>query len=269
MYFIKTENQVKIAIEDINPEGNKTVFFIHGWPLNRKIFEYQFNVLVPHGFRVIAMDIRGFGDSDCTAGGYDYDSLANDVYDVIRTLNARNVTLTGFSMGGAIAVRYLSRFKGHGIQKLALLAAAAPSFTKRPDYPYGMTPQAVNALIERAYVDRPQMVADFGQKLFARPQSENLKTWFKEIGWSASGLGTIHTAESLRDEDLRGDLKMINVPTGIFHGKKDQICPYEFALVQHQSIRNSQLFPYEESGHAVFYEELALFNKQFFDFISL
>lgn len=268
MYYIKTDGGVKIAVEDIYPKGRHTVFFIHGWPLSRKIFEYQYNVLPSCGFRCISVDLRGFGQSDSPADGYSYNQLANDIYTVVQNANVRSMTLAGFSMGGAIALRYMTLYRGFRVSKLALLAAAAPCFTQRPDYPYGMAKEDVNQLINKIYRDRPQAVAEFGEQLFAVPHSGDLRDWFKDISWSASGHGTIQTAISLRDEDLRPDLKHVNVPTGIFHGKKDLICPYDFALQLHDSIKNSKLYTFEESGHAVFYDELEHFNEHFLGFLS-
>ena len=268
MYFVNVGQNVKIAVEDLNPQGKETVFFIHGWPLGQRIFEYQTNVLPQLGFRVISMDLRGFGQSDTTASGYDYNTLASDVYKVINSMRIRDCTLVGFSMGGAIAIRYMSLFGGHKVKKLALLGAAAPSFTQRPGYPYGMTRDAVDQLIAQTYTDRPQMALDFGSMLFASNPSESLRQWFTDISWDASGLGTIETAISLRDEDLREDLKSIKVPTGIFHGKLDKICPYVFADLMHQGIQDSKIYPFEHSGHAVFYDELEKFNQEFINFLQ-
>ena len=91
-------------------------------------------------------------------------------------------------MGGAIALRYMRLFRGQGVKKLILLAAAAPSWTQRPDYPYGLTREAVNALIHQASTDRAQLAHDFAhQQLFASPQSEAAKNWFEDLALSASG----------------------------------------------------------------------------------
>ncbi|GAK07290.1 alpha/beta superfamily hydrolase [Geomicrobium sp. JCM 19038] len=62
--------------------------------------------------------------------------------------------LAGFSMGGAIAIRYMARHEGKGIRKLALLGAAAPVFTERDDFQFGIPKDNVNGLIEGAYEDR-------------------------------------------------------------------------------------------------------------------
>lgn len=268
MFYVPVRDGVKLAVYDLNPTGGETVFFVHGWPLSHKIFEYQENLLVQCGYRVVSMDLRGFGASDTPACGYSYDRLADDIYTVVRKLCLPPFTLVGFSMGGAIALRYMARHHGFGVKKLALLGAAAPSFTKRPGFPYGVTRESVNELIEQARTDRAQLSTDFSNRLLACPHSEAIKKWFRDISLGASGIATIATGCSLRDEDGRGDLKKAHVPTGVFHGKKDEIVPFELALVQEEAICGSVLFPFENSGHGIFYDELELFNQRFLEFLK-
>lgn len=85
-FYIRVDRDVKVYIVDINPAGRKTVFFVHGWPGNHNLFEYQFNYLLQKGYRCIGMDYRGFGQSDRPWTGYDYDQLADD----IRSINRLN-----------------------------------------------------------------------------------------------------------------------------------------------------------------------------------
>lgn len=269
MYFITVNNNVNIAVDDVNPFSKKTIVLVHGWPLSHDMYEYQKDVLCEEGYRIVSIDLRGFGLSDAPCNGYTYNQLANDLYEVVTTLRLNPFTLVGFSMGGAIVLRYMTLFHGYNVCKLVLIGAAAPSFTKRPGYPYGMTKEQVDALIIQAYEDRPQMVTDFNKSFFATKKTPALEDWFKTLGFNASGIGTIKTAISLRDEDLMSDLSNVTVPTGIFHGKQDKICPYEFALIMHDSIPNSILYPFEYSGHGVFYEELKLFNQCFLEFLRM
>jgi non-heme chloroperoxidase len=268
MYYIEVERGVKILVNDLNPAGKRAIFFIHGWPVNHKMFEYQFNILPEWDYRCISIDLRGFGDSDKPWAGYSYDRLADDVYSVIRSLNVKELILVGFSMGGPIAIRYMARYMGYKVTKLALLSAAAPSFTKRPGHPYGLPVENVDALIAQTYKDRPEMISMFGKMFFASQITESFSAWFNSLAWTASGNATIKTAKSLRDEDTAADLAKIKVPTGIFYGLLDQICPYELALELHNGIENSKLFPFNQSGHAVFYDQLELFNKEFINFLN-
>jgi non-heme chloroperoxidase len=269
MPYVEVETGVKIFVEDLNPSGEHTVLFIHGWPANHKMFEYQFNQLPKYGIRCMAMDIRGFGKSAKPWEGYSYDDLADDVSCVIETLELDNITLVGFSVGGAIAVRYMSRYEGCGVAKLALVAAAVPVFTQRPDYPYSLPVEEVNKLICQTYTDRPKMISEFGKKFFASNVSPQFLNWFSGLGLEASGHATARLAKSLRDEDLRRDIPQIAVPTTIFHGVHDQVVAFANAEITHQNIRRSRLIPFECSGHGLVYDEADKFNYCLTQFVCM
>ncbi|MDP9701671.1 pimeloyl-ACP methyl ester carboxylesterase [Paenibacillus intestini] len=265
--YVQVEPNVKVYVEDIG-EGTP-VLFLHGWPVNYKMFEYQLNVLPNHGIRTIAMDFRGYGLSDKPSTGYDYDRMADDVRAVIDDLGLTDAILAGFSMGGAIAAHYMARHQGHGVSKLALLSAAAPVFTQREGYPYGLTPDELNEqIIEPIFTDRAKLLDTFGGMFFAKKHSQPFMQWFHALGMEASSYGTINSAMALRDEDLRGELKTIQVPTAIFHGKKDEICPFEFAEEMHKAIPSAEMVVFEESGHGAFYDELEKFNAELIRFIQ-
>ncbi|MGG7096161.1 alpha/beta fold hydrolase [Clostridium sardiniense] len=267
MYYQKVGKDVKIAVNDVNPSGNPTVLFIHGWPLTSEVFEYQYNILPKYNIRCISIDIRGFGKSDKPFEGYSYDDLADDLYKIIKNIDVKSLILAGFSMGGAIAIRYMARHKGYKVSKLALLGAAAPSFTKYPGYPYGTSKEDVDAIIKVIYKDRPKAINDFGKNFFASNISEEFRSWFLRVSLKSTGYATIKTAISLRDENMFDDLKCIKVPTGIFHGMLDEICPFEFALELNKNIHGSTLYAFEESGHGLFYDQLDEFNKRLIKFI--
>ena len=269
MFYITSSDNVKIAVYNFDCGGKHTVLLIHGWPLSHKMYEYQIERLVACGYRVVTLDLRGFGSSDAPACGYTYDRMAADIYEIIRTLQLKDISLVGFSMGGAIALRYMNIYQGYGVKQLILLSAAAPTWTKRPGYPYGLTKEYVDGLIEQARSDRPQLAYDFSHKqLFACPQSEAAKNWFEDIALSASGIATVKTAISLRDEDGKKDLKAVKVPTVIIHGAKDVVVPDDLVIIQHKEIPGSQLYTLSNSGHGITYDELERFNRIFIGVID-
>jgi len=267
-YYVQVENGVNIYVEDINPTSNKAILFLHGWPASHEMFEYQFDHLPAMGYRCIGIDTRGFGKSDRPWDGYSYDRLADDVRTVIDMLGLENITLVGHSMGGAISIRYMARHRGHKVAKLVLAGAAAPIFTQRPDFPYGKTFAEVNSLIEATYKDRPKMLSDFGDIFFARYLTKGFIDWFHGLSIKAAGHSTIKGLITLRDEDLRQDLPLIQVATLIMHGKHDQVCPFVLGELMHQSIQNSTLIPFEHSGHGLFYCEKEKFNEELAKFVG-
>ncbi|GAB7388473.1 alpha/beta hydrolase [Bacillaceae bacterium] len=267
-YYVKVEPDVKIHVEDVDPGGGKPILFIHGWPANHKLFEYQFDQLPKMGYRCIGMDIRGFGNSDKPWRGYDYDRLVDDVRGVVEALKLRSFTLGGHSVGGAIAIRYMARHNGYGISKLALFAAAAPSFTRRPDFPYGLPKEAVSQLIQETYNDRPKMLQGFTDMFFFQKITGPFSDWFFQLGLQAAGWSTAALAASLRDESLFSDLGKIRVPTLILHGIHDKVCPFPLAEALNKGIKNAKLVPFENSGHGLFWEERDKFNRELAQFIE-
>lgn len=261
-YSIKVEQDVNIFVHDINPYGKKTILFVHGWPLSHRAFEYQFNVLPRMGFRCIGMDTRGFGNSSKPLGGYDYNRLAEDVRCVVDALKLRDFVLGGHSMGGATVIRYMSRFNGYGVSKLALFAAAAPSLTMRPNFPYGLPREDVTKIIQSVYENRPQMLLDTAPMFFHQPITKALSDWFFQLSFEAASWATAECAKTFRDESLFADLPRIQVPTLILHGIHDRVCLFPLAEAMRQSIRNSRLVPFEHSGHSLFFEEKDKFNME-------
>lgn len=269
-YYIRVERDVKVYIEDINPTGKKTVFFVHGWPGNHNLFEYQFDYLPQMGYRCIGMDYRGFGKSDRPWTGYDYDRLSDDIRCVVNEMELRNFTLLGHSTGGAICVRYMARHREYGVSKLVLCAAAAPSLIQRPYFPYGLKREDVLNIIQGVYTDRPQTLRAFGNMIFYNPVSQALSDWIFQLGLQAAGWSTAAIANTWLDEEgLFGDLKKIHVPTLILHGINDQVCLFPLAIAQNESIKNSKLVPFEYCGHFLFYDQLDKFNEELIEFLEI
>ncbi|WP_141433289.1 alpha/beta fold hydrolase [Bacillus sp. 03113] len=265
-HYVRVEKNVKLYVEDVGK--GKPVVFIHGWPVNYKMYEYQENILPSKGIRFIGIDLRGYGKSDHPWDGYTYDRMADDIKEVIDQLKLEDVTLAGFSMGGAVSIRYMARHGGHKVSKLMLFGAAAPVFTKRNDFPYGTPKKEVDALIMSTYQDRPKTIEDFGKTFFYQQHSPAFHQWFNQLGIDANPHATIKGLEALRDEDLRADLPKINVPTLILHGANDKVCTFPLAIEMHKGIKNSKLVRFEKSGHGLFYDEKDKFNQEILNFVQ-
>lgn len=265
-YYIDVEPNVYIYVEDINPTGSKTILFLHGWPGDHSLFEYQYNQLPKLGYRCIGMDIRGFGLSSKPWEGYDYNRLSDDVRGVVDALQLKNITLLGHSTGGGIAVRYMARHQSHGVTKLVLCAAAAPSLIQRPNFPYGLTKQAVLDIIQLTYKDRPAMLKNFGGMIFHNFVTPELSDWIFGLGLQASSWATAAVANSWLTEELFKDLETIHVPTLILHGLNDQVCLFPLAVAQKNGIRTAKLVPFECCGHFLFYDQLEKFNQELIQF---
>jgi len=264
--YIKVEPNVRLHITDAG-EG-RPIVLIPGWPLSDEMYEYQYSELIKHNFRVIGITLRGFGKSDKPYGDYDYGVHAMDIKKVFHKLQINDAVLGGFSMGGAIAIRYASLDDGAHVAKLALFGAAAPVWTQRDDFPYNLPKSAVDDLIKQNYKDRPKLLHDFA-KIFSAKETalnEGIGNWLYGINLSASSYATAECLKALRDTDLRSDIEKIAIPTLIMHGKKDKICSFDLAEQMNAGIRNSHLVAFENSGHSLFLEETEKFNAELIKF---
>ena len=268
--YIEVERNVHLHITDAG-EG-RPVVLIPGWPLSDEMYEYQYNDLMNKNFRVIGITLRGFGKSSKPYGvsDYDYDTHSRDIKSVLDQLDIKDAVLGGFSMGGAIVIRYIVKYNSAHVSKLVLAGAAAPSWTQRENYPYNLPSASVDELITLTFQDRPKLLSDFA-KIFSATEktlNEGIGNWLNKIGISASAYATAQCLYALRDTDLRDDLKKINIPTLILHGKKDKICSFDLALQMEAGIKDSQLVSFENSGHSLFLEETKKFNDELIKFAT-
>jgi pimeloyl-ACP methyl ester carboxylesterase len=264
--YVKVEPKVYLHVTDAGK--GRPIVLIPGWPLSDEMYKYQYSELIDKKFRVIGITLRGFGKSDKPYGGYNYDVHASDINKVLTKLDVHDAVIGGFSMGGAIAIRYISKYNGAHVSKLALFGAAAPSWTQRKDFPYNITKNAVDDLIELNQKNRPKLIASFSRIFSATEHSLNkeINNWLNGICLSASAEATAQCLFALRDTDLRKDVEKIKIPTVILHGKKDKICSFELAEQMNARISDSQLVAFEKSGHGLFLEETPKFNDELIKF---
>jgi pimeloyl-ACP methyl ester carboxylesterase len=171
-------------------------------------------------YRVVLYDVRGHGKSDLTAAGYDLDTLARDLTQVIRAYrpnqtagNAAKVALIGHSYGALTALNYALRHP-HDVARLALIDAPLPA--QRYVHPSLADLDSPEALEQRfsAHLDGQQVARGPRQQRRARERLEFLLL-----------------ASSLR-EDLRtaadvpdARLKALNVPTLCLYGSHSNCAP--------------------------------------------
>ena len=260
--YIEVEKNVKLHITDLG--DGQPIVLIHGWPLNDAMYEYQYQYLVQQGFRVIGISLRGFGKSDRPYGAYNFDVFSDDIKVVLEKLKIKNAVLGGFSMGGAVVIHYITKYNSAHISKLALFGAAAPSWKQRDGFPYGITDEGAAGLIKTTMTDREQLISGLGQIFGATDTSLNAvqAKWLESINLDASPYATTQAITALRDLDLRPVLAKIKVPVAIFHGTKDRLCDFVFAEQLHKGIKNSYIVKFENSGHALFLEEMEKFNTE-------
>lgn len=253
--------------------SGQPVVLIHGWPLSQRMWESQILALSDGGYRCIAYDRRGFGDSGKPNGGYDYDSFASDLNDVMTQLDLHDAVLVGFSMGGGEVARYVGRYGTGRVAKAALLASVTPFLLKTADNPGGVDGAVFDGMIEAAKADRVAFLEQFLPNYYnyepGTGLSADLLPFSKWIAWNASALGTVECIRAFGTTDFRADLDKLTVPTLIAHGDSDRIVPLEVSsTLAHERIKGSRLEVIEGAPHGFAATHGLRLNELLLDFLG-
>lgn len=236
----------------------RPVILIHGWPLSADSWDDVALSLVEAGYQTIAYDRRGFGRSEQPWSGYDYDSLADDLSDVMTHCAAVDATLVGFSMGGGEVARYMSKHSGRNVKSVALVASIVPYMLMTVDNPHGVPQSTFEQMIENMKSDRAAFFASFFEDFFgvgtlSRPVSNEMLEWTRSVAMQASLKATLSCANAFATTDFRPDLPSIRVPTLIIHGTADKTVPIDATGRAAASfIPKSTLIEYEGAPHGLF-----------------
>jgi pimeloyl-ACP methyl ester carboxylesterase len=103
---VAKENTGNINLYYEDHGTGKPVILIHGWPLSGASWEKQGAALLDAGHRVITYDRRGFNRSSQPSTGYNYDTFAEDLHQLVTKLDLGDFALVGFSMGGGEVARW-------------------------------------------------------------------------------------------------------------------------------------------------------------------
>ena len=273
MPFVKVTGAPATEIYYQDLGKGQPIVLIHGWPLSHRMWEGQMNALTEAGYRCIAYDRRGFGESGKPAGGYDYDTFASDLNDLLTQLDLRNVVLAGFSMGGGEVARYIGRYGTDRVSKAMLLGAVPPFLLKTSTNPEGVDKGVFDGMLAAVKADRVAFLEQFFPNFYnyeagSKGVSADLIPFSKWVAWSASPLGTQQCIVAFGTTDFREDLKKMTVPTMVVHGDSDRIVPFDVSGKRsHEMIKGSRLEVLKNAPHGFAATHTQQLNTLMLDFL--
>jgi non-heme chloroperoxidase len=263
---------IDIYYED-HGEG-QPVILIHGYPLNGRSWEKQHRVLLDAGYRVIAYDRRGFGNSSQPTVGYDYDTFAADLNALIERLDLSDIALVGFSMGTGEVTRYLGTYGSGRVSKAALLGAIPPFLLKTDDNPEGVDQSVFDGIRAAVVADRPAYFKAFLDDFYNVDVLGG--TRISDQAWQASFNVAVAASPFAADAcvptwltDFRADLPKIDVPTLLVHGDADRILPFEATAKRLPGLIADLKFVVVEGGpHNIAWTHPEIVNRELLDFLA-
>jgi len=269
------ENSADIDLYYEDRGAGKPVVLIHCWPLNGSSWERQTAALLASGHRVITYDRRGFGRSSQPSIGYDYDTLATDIYKLIDALNLRDVTLVGNSMGGGEVARYLGKYALPGrVTQAVFMASITPALRHSASNPEGVATSVFAGIKQSIEADHfaffQGMFKNFyNHGLLAEAQISEATL---QASFAAACSASYHAVLNCVDawlEDFRQDIAMINIPTLVIHGDSDQMVPFEVSGRRMTDlIPTAQLHVVKGGPHGIFWTHATEVNQVLLKFLA-
>lgn len=223
----------------------RAIVLLHGFPENMHIWD-EFGANLSKSFRVIAIDLPGFGGSEPLGYVHSMELMARCVHSVMQQLNLRRYIVVGHSMGGYVAMAF-AEFFPENLKGLCLFHSStyADSEEKKADRDRGI------AMVKK---HPAQYLKAFSASLFANPNDPHYKKLMEIVNTSSPHAiaAALHGMKMRPNREII--LKFARYPVLFIYGKKDKIMNYEAMLPQTEIPPRKEILTLENAGHMGFYE---------------
>ena len=272
MSTFKTKDGTQIYFKDWG--SGPAVVFSHGWPLSADAWDDQMFFLGQNGYRVIAHDRRGHGRSQQTWDGNNLDTYADDLRDLVETLNLRDVTHIGHSTGGGEVARYIARHGTSRVKAAVLIGAIPPLMLKTPANPGGLPIEVFDEIRTNVLADRSQFFQDLSAPFYGANRagsrvSQGLRDSFWRQGMQAGIKPAYDCIKAFSETDQTADLAKFDIPTLLIHGDDDQIVPIDAsARASAKLIKGAELKVYSGAPHGLTATHKDQVNRDLLSFLK-
>jgi len=236
------------------------VIFLHGVGDSWHSFESVLRTL-PENMHAFALSLRGHGDSEKPANGYTIKDFAADVAQFIKIQNLESVYVVGHSMGGMVAQQFV--LDHPQLTKGMVLIDSDAIFNDNT----GMSEFFQQVLKLDGTIDK-KFMDEFQRSTLAKPIDPDYYNLLVAEGMKVPADVFKSAFAGLMQADFRDQLKDIKVPVLIFWGDKDKICSIKDVEQLLREIPQAKFMIYENTGHALHWEEPARFTNDLSSFIK-
>jgi non-heme chloroperoxidase len=247
--------------------GKKTFIFVHSWSMNSAMWQYQMLPLTERGYRCFAYDQRGHGRSSDPGRGYDCDTLADDLAEVMEKFDLRDAVMVGHSMSPGTITRYVTRHGAERVRKVVMIAPTLPFILKTADNPDGINETVLAQ--QRAEWTRnfPEWLGANARTFFVPDTPQEMVDWVKRMAMGASLRALVDLNHTVTETDFRAELKKFPVPTLVIHGTADVSAQLDLTGRRAAAlIPGARLKVYDGAPHGLMFTHTDRLNADLIEF---
>ena len=229
------------------------IIFVHGLGESSESWLEQVEFFAAHGFKAIAVDLRGHGRSEAGNDRIEMGGIAGDLLEMMRSLQLNAAHFCGLSMG-ALVVLEVYKEEPSSFLSMTLVSSL-------PQYPPAQT-QALENMSMKEIGDQIASAA------VGPAASMELKKNIARVIATTNKRAYIESAETACAQDYTTLLPTIRVPVLLVSGELDYITPPESAMFMQKRIANARLESIKGVGHLTNREKPSEFNKLLLSFMS-
>lgn len=246
----------------------RPIIFIHGFAARSNVFRIPQKILSKE-YLTLSYDLRGHGLSRESQEEVNMGVLARDLYEMIAYLKLKDVTLVGWSMGGAVIFEYISKYGCQNLERIVIVDKG-PKVVNTHDWNLGLFKGLYYEEDAKAALDLMNSWSIYSEQ-FMRKMAPNLDE--KQLRISLTSMEEnvpkhmISVWKDLTSKDYRNILSKINIPTMIIIGGKSSLYSRATGEYLKDNIKNSKLLIFEECGHLLVQENPTGFSRAIKDFM--
>jgi len=257
---VEVEPGVSLYAQDVG-EGPPVVL-IAGFGLSHEVWDDQVRALGER-HRVLCVDLRGTGRSDKPLRDYDtysVERLATDVETVLDRLDVHDAAVVGWSFGGQIAFQLAASVPDR-LSRLVLVASNAVRASRSDEFPFGATPDALEAALVRGEIERRlESRRATLRSGFCREPEPDLLDWLLRCQLQMPSWAAVACYHSYLRTDLTARLPDVTLPVTQIIGAQDPVTRPDGARWLQERLADARLVELPECGHYPLFEAREPFN---------
>jgi len=252
---------MQLSFTDVG--NGKPIVLIHGFPLTKEMWRAQADLLTANGFRVILVDLPGFGENKPSSAFYSIEEMAAQIAKLLESLKIKSAIFGGLSMGGYVLLDLFHLFP-EKCSALILcdttyLADTEEKKKSRFELISKIEKQGATALIETML---PNLISED-----TKQNNPVLVADLKEIFSKVNPVSAVNALQSMaKRKDNSATLVQISVPTLLLFGEFDKVTNLENERIMNQMISESEQKKKKKAGHFSNLEQPEQFNKGLLNF---